>query len=521
MTTEPKRERPGGRASETVTLGGAGSEEIAVVPLAWLQARRDATRGRVEASDRHHWWVLVVVLTGLLSVNFTFTLFAVAQTRIARELNTDQAGLTLAITLPLLAFGVAAPAMGKVGDVFGHRRLYLVGMGGAAVGSLASALAPSVGVLAGVRTVGQVFGAATGSASMALIFSVFDVDERVKAMGWWSLVGAGGPVIGVVVGGPVIEAYGWRTMFFAQAPLTVAAAVLAYLVLPSARPDERTGRPSFDVAGIATLSLGVTSLLLALNRGRSWGWSSPGIFAAVAFAVVMLVGFVSVEKRAAEPVLPLSFLRRRNFVLPMGAQALSNFAYMGGFILAPKLLADVYGYGESRQGLVSIARPLTFSVLSPIAGYLAVRVGERVSAVGGNALIVASMVVFSGLSASSGAFPVVLALALSGAGMGISSPSLTATVANEVDEERLGVASAALQLVNQVGLVAGIQLMSTVQQSRLDASGLSGSFRDAFRVGAAVCVLAVVCSAFVRRSTRRGVTVVGDRPPAGTSAAAR
>jgi MFS family permease len=143
-----------------------------------------------------------------------------------------------------------------------------------------------------------------------------------------------------------------------------------------------------------------------------------------------------------------------------------------------------------------------FSITAPIAGYMAVRVGERASAVAGTLAVVASMLMFSTLTARSGLSPIIAALALSGAGLGISSPSIAASVANAVDHHSLGIASATQQLVTQVGVAAGIQVLQTVQASREAASGLVGSFSDAYLVGAGVCALAVACAVFVRSDAR-------------------
>jgi MFS family permease len=186
----------------------------------------------------------------------------------------------------------------------------------------------------------------------------------------------------------------------------------------------------------------------------------------------------------------------------MVAQMLGNFAYMGGFILAPRLLDRVFGFGETKIGLVSIARPLSFSLIAPAAGYVAVRVGERSTAVFGALAMAASMLAFASLDRTSGLGMVVLALALSGMGMGASSPSLAALVANTVEESSMGVASAAVQLTTQIGLVAGIQLMSTIQTATEDSGDLVGSFANAYRVGAAVALLGGVAALFVRSTVR-------------------
>ena len=163
------------------------------------------------------------LLAGLFALNFTFTVFIVALPTVAAQFHTSVTVLTWTMVGPLLAYGLAAPILGKTGDIYGHRRLYLFGLLGAMVSALLTALAHNVDMLLFARTLDGVQGAATGTASGALINSVFGREERVKAMGWWSLVGAGGPVIGVSLGAPIIAAFGWRALFWFQLVLIVAA----------------------------------------------------------------------------------------------------------------------------------------------------------------------------------------------------------------------------------------------------------------------------------------------------------
>ncbi|HET6811888.1 MAG TPA: MFS transporter [Acidimicrobiales bacterium] len=481
---------------DTFTIGAAGGDEV-VVP--WPLFRRLYRRARevvpgpkeTPVGGRHHRWVVLwTVLAGLFSVNVTFTIFAVALTNVAHGLHTSLADVTWVITAPLLTFGVAAPVLGKIGDTYGHRRLYLAGTALAVVCALLTAAAPNIGSLIAARALSGIDGAAAGAASMALIFRVFEEEDRTKAMGWWSLVGAGGPVIGVVVGGFLISAFGWRALFLLQAPLTTAALVVAYLVLPETEPARSE---AFDRAGAVAITVSVTALLVGLNRGPVMGWSSPLVVGAFVLCPVAAVLFVRAERRARAPLLPLELLRRRNFSFPIANQVFTNFAYMGGFILAPILLERVYGLSTAGAGLMVIARPLTFSIVAPVAGYLAGRVGQRFSAVAGSAALAASMAVFAVVTRESGTTWVILALALSGVGMGVASPSVAAAVANSVDEDSLGVASASQQLMAQVGVVAGIQVMQTIQASRQAAAGLVGSFHDAYLVGIVMCVAAAAC----------------------------
>ena len=468
-----------------------------------------------------------MVLSGLLATNLLFTVFVVALPTVARGLHTSVATMVWTVTGPMLAFGVVAPIAGKASDLWGHRRLFLLGVAAEVVVTVMSALAPNVGLLIVARVLGGMVGASIGASSMALVLSVFAKHDRVKALGFWSLVGAGGPVIGVAIGGPVIQYIGWRWMFGLQIPLLVLSAVLAVAVLPEHAEGSRvlTGRPQIDWAGAGAIALSVGSFLTALNRGPAWGWSSPGVGVALGLSLVAGVVFVRAERRAAEPVFPLGYLRRRNFVFPIAAQTFSNFAYIGAFFLAPLLLEDVFHYGAAASGFLVLPRPIVFSLIAPVAGYVTVRIGERTSAVVGTSAVVASMAVFTLAGRTGGLWPVEIAFVLSGIGLGVGQPPLSALVANEFSAEDLGTASASQQLMNQIGTVAGIQVMATVQaaagRGHRDA-GLLPSFRLAYVVGGAIAVLGVVGAALTRSTDRRYSPTIemgealemGERQPA-------
>ena len=292
-------------------LSGTGSGGDGGITVPWPLLFRHRMHHRWPGRDRYQWWVLWTVLAGLLSVNITFTVFVVALPQVAHELHTTVTTLTWTSTGPLLAFGVAAPILGKLGDLRGYRRLYLWGLSGAAVSVVLTASAPTAGVLIAARLFDGVQGAATGAASMALVLQAFSHEDRVKAMGWWALVGAGGPVLGVTIGAPIIQYFGWRALFWGELPLMAVAAVLAVIVLPShdraatnaAEAQVRTGRavtpapvpPTRGRAGragqpVAPARLGRVARAVHVGdpraarpqRGpRSWGFGSPRTFGAV------------------------------------------------------------------------------------------------------------------------------------------------------------------------------------------------------------------------------------------------
>ncbi|GAF76675.1 unnamed protein product [marine sediment metagenome] len=387
--------------------------------------------------------------------------------------------------------------MGKLGDRHGHRPLFLIGLAGAALFAAASAVAWNGPSLILFRILGATMGAATGPASMAIINTTFPPERRAQAMGFWTMVMAGGPVAGVVVGGPIVEAFSWRWIFIVQVPLMLMSLFVAAAILPNTQPQEDS---SFDLLGTLLLGGAVTSALLALNRGPDLGWSSPLVVAGFLLALVLLAMFVWVERRVHDPLIPLHYLGRRNFSLPLGIEFCLNFAYMGGFILTPLLLQNVLGYSETRTGLLSIARPLAFAISGPTAGFLAVKVGERTSTLVGTTALVASMIGLAQVGVGTSDLLVLGALALSGIGLGASMPSLAAAIANSVEERDLGVVGASQQMVGQLGVVAGIQILQTVQLAREGAVGEAASYGDAYLVGAAVAAVAFVLALFLRRS---------------------
>jgi EmrB/QacA subfamily drug resistance transporter len=484
--------------SEDFTVEAPGVDELAVVP--WPLLLKHRVTERVEASPRYPWIVLATSLFGLFSVGFTITILSNSIPRIARDLHSTESTLTWVITAPLLAFAVFGPAAGKLADLRGQKRVYLYSLGGVCVFAALTAMAPNAGALIACRALGAAIGAAEGPASLAIINRTFSSDRRSQAMGWWSMVGAGAPVIGVVAGGPIVEAFGWRWIFVAQVPLTLATLLLAAAVLPEVAGDRDT---RFDFPGAVTLGVGTLALLLAINRGPESGWTSPFVIGGVALAVTLGVAFFAIERRSDHPLLPLGYLRRRNFTFPIATQFCTNFAYMGGFIVTPLFLQNEFHYDETHTGLLLIARPLTFAIAGPLAGYLTLWIGERISAVGGAIAVTASMIALAQLVPGNSDLAVIVALALSGVGMGMSSPAMAAAVANSVDTHDLGIAGATQQMMNQIGVVLGIQTLQAVQTAREGAVGGVAAFHDAYLVGGIAAGLGVLAAVFVRRTTMR------------------
>jgi EmrB/QacA subfamily drug resistance transporter len=443
------------------------------------------------------WAVLWVVLAGLFTVSFTITILVVSLPRIADDLDSSTTTLTWVITGPMLAFGVVGPAFGKAGDLFGHKRIFVLGLLFAGLFAALTAVAWSATTMILFRVLSASAGSACGPSAMAYINRMFAPEDRVKPLGYWSFVTAGAPVLGVVAGGPLVEHIGWRAIFALQAPLCIAGVVVALWLLPN---TERMKGVRFDVKGSLTLGVGATLILAAVSQGPQWGWGSASTITCFGLGVVALAVFVQIEKRVADPLVVLAWFRTRNVAFPVLSQTLLNFAYMGGFIIAPRVLQEGLGFTESKTGFLIIARPLVFSIVAPLAGLLTFRIGERIAGVGGGILVVASMLCWAVLGEASPMWFIAVALGLSGAGLGAAFPALTALTANAVAETDLGVAGAMQQLMNQLGAVVGSVVLSTIS-----VGGERGDLRPfhvAFVVAAAVATAGCVAAGFVRSTDR-------------------
>jgi MFS family permease len=454
--------------------------------------------------DRQRSRVLAVVLAGLFTVSLTITVLSNSLDRIASDLSSSRSIVLWSITGPMLAFGVVGPALGKAGDLWGHRRVFIAGLLGAALFALLTAVAWDAGSMIAFRTLSATSGAACGPSAMAYVNRMYGPSERVRPLGYWSFVQAGAPVLGVVIGAPIVSLVGWRVIFFAQAPLCALGAFVAFRLLPE---TNRAQKVRFDVGGAVTLGGGASLGLIAVNRGNDWGWGSGRFLGALFVAALLLGAFVSIERRAAEPLLPLGWLRRRNLMSAMTGQMLSNFAYMGSFMMAPALLQNALGYSETHSGLMLIARPAAFSIAASRAGVVGARIGERGAAIVGTSAVVASMATFALVRVDSGAPIVLLALALAGIGMGVASPAMVASVANSVDEKDLGVAGAMQQLLTQLGAVLGAEVMQSVQLAGgREPEEISG-YTAAFLTAVVVSAFGVAVASRLRSAHHRHVTV--------------
>ena len=444
-------------------------------------------RRRIAQHPNHRRWLLWTCLAGGFATTFTITILGVSLKSIALDLESQVSTIAWVMTAPMLAQAVSAPLLGKLGDLHGHRRVYLIGFVVATLVSIATAYAWDAASLIGLRALGQLAGTATMPASMAMLFRAYEGRERVKAMGWMSVIFAGAPVLGLAIGGVLVENIGWRPIFLIQGGLSALACVIAVFVLVETPRREQF---RLDIPGAVVLAVAAFSLTFAINRLPSWGLADPMVLLAFALTPALLGLFARIERRSAHPLIPLEFLTRRNFVFPLLIGFTLQFAYMGSFIISPLIMMSVFGLGQAATSMWTIARPISFSASSPVGGHLGSLYGERPMVIAGSILTFMAMTAFATGAAEESIALILVGLIFAGLGMGLAQPSLSTLVASAVSEHDHGIAVSTMSTTSGIGAVAGISILTA-----LCADAETGSaFRDGYALGALLAAVGVVAS---------------------------
>jgi MFS family permease len=435
--------------------------------------------------------VLIATLTGQFATAFPVTLFSVVLAPIARSYGVAESVLTWAITGPFLVMAVCTPVFGKLGDTYGHRRLFLIGLAGSTAAALATAVAPTAAALIALRIVGQAFGAAAQPTALALIMRVYPIAQRAKATGWWAMVGAGAPVIGLVIGGPLAQAFGWRSLFVIQAGITAASLLLALRTLPR---DQETTRTRVDYIGACMLMGGVLAVLFAINELPSRGVSVllGTVFAA---GLVILVLFARRELRITYPLIRMSFFRNPTFSLAIAIPSCLIFGYFGGYLLTPIYLETGLGMSLAATSLILICRPVSNSLASPLWVRLP-RSWSRRGPLVGSLLSVLAMCVFAFGAWEHSLGGLVAGLVLGGLGLGVSQPGLTVMLINSVNAEDYGSAAGLQVMFTQIASVLGLSVMGGLAAGQR-TSGHAPYYVLAYLIGGTVAIVAVFLAVYL------------------------
>lgn len=437
--------------------------------------------------------IQVVALIGVASSSFTITVLSAALPDIADDLNSSTSTITWVIAGPLLAFAVFTPMAGKLGDLYGHRRMYLVGFTAAALMSFVTAASPNAGFLIGARIVTQAFSSSTGPSALAIMMKAFPDDQRTSVAGVWSAVLAASPALGVVIGGPLIDATSWRTLFIIQGIGMVVAVVMSSRVLPE---SERRDDLTFDLLGGVFLGIGIAAVLIPLNRAGPLGWDHPVIWGGLLLAPIALTLFMWWERRTPHPLIDLPVLAERNVSLPLVSQLFLNGPYMAGLVITSLMLGadSTFAYNTTAISLLILPRPIMFALGAWVADRLVNRLGGRPVVIVGCIGISLGLAAI-GLGAVQGWLGfVIIGVAIAGAGSGIARPPIIAALTVAVGERDMGVGTGMLNMTGQIGAAAGISLLSALVTE--DSS--PERFLVVFVIAAVVAVIAIATAGAIR-----------------------
>ena len=434
------------------------------------------------AERNRKWWTVVAMALTTLLMTIDFNGITVALPTIGRDLDTSTTGLQWTINAYLLALAAPSVAAGRLADIFGRRRVVLIGTVVFICGSTASGLAQADWWLVTARVV-QGFGAAAFfAASLSIVSNAFPPEERSKGIGVWAGIGTVGLAIGPLIGGFLTETLSWRWFFFVNVPVALAAILLTLLAVRESRDESASRR--VDVLGLLTVTAGLTALVLALQQSDTLGWGSPAVIGALAAAIIFLGLFFYVEPRLREPLIELGLFANRSYLGANGVAFAQNFGFGAMLFLLTLYLQNILGYSPLQAGLVFLAFSVVLAVVDSFAGRLAVSVGARPPMAAGMALCALAFLMLSFVSPTSGLVLVVAALFVAGVGQALAYTVSTTGGMSAVPAAKAGIASGILSMVRLLGAVFGVAttgaLFKTMENGRLaELLSASGANVDA------------------------------------------
>jgi len=458
-------------------------------------------------TDRNRWLALYVLCLASLMIVLDATIVNVALPSIREDLGFSQTSLAWVVNAYLLTYGGCLLLGGRLGDLFGHRRLFLIGISLFTLASLACGVATSQAFLIAARSVQGVGGAIASAVSLSLMMTLFtEPADRAKAMGVFGFVAAGGGSIGVTLGGILTDSLDWHWIFLVNFPIGIAVVALSLKLLPAARIEGAAVK--LDVAGAITVTSALMLAVYAIVNGNQNGWTSAQTLGMLGAAAALLAVFLVIESRVESPLMPLRLFRLRNLATANVVGILWAAAMFAWFFLAALYMQLVLGYTPLEVGLAFLPANLIMGVFSlGLSAKLVMRFGIRAPLAVGLVLAAAGMVLFVRAPVD-GSFvvDVLPSMMLLGLGAGTAFNPVLLAAMSDVDQSEAGLASGVVNTSFMMGGAVGLAVLASLAQSRtesLRASGdgvrtaLTGGYHAAFLLGAVFALAAAALGAFL------------------------
>ncbi len=417
--------------------------------------------------------------------------------------NSDVAAIEWVVTVYLLVLSGLLLSFGRLGDLRGHKPIYIGGFSIFVISSALCGLAWSATVLVIFRGLQAIGGAMLASNASAIVTGNFPTEQRGRAFGLVSTMTYLGLTVGPSLGGWLTQAFGWRTIFYINIPVGALALTLGLIFIPRDVPAE-SGQP-FDVPGAAVFLAALTALMLGLNKGAGWGWSSPGVVGLLVLAVFLLVIFIWIERHSAAPMLDLSLFGNPLFSTASISAVLNYVCVYSIIFLMPFYLIQGRGLNPAQAGLILSVQPIIMAIIAPISGALSDRIGSRLPGMIGMSILAAGLTGLSFLGSGSEFWLVVLGLAVCGIGTGTFISPNTSALMGAAPRARQGIASGVQGAARNFGMVLGIGLAGAILTTYLAQNSPDALYRgidQGFLVAAGIAVLGIVSST-IKNEPRR------------------
>jgi len=412
-----------------------------------------------ERGDRHPGLALVVIATAQLMVMLDLTIVNIALPAMQRQLGFSETNLSWVVNAYVLAFGGLLLLGGRLGDLFGRRRMLVVGIGVFTAASLAGGLASGQVWLISARSLQGIGAAIASPTALSLVATTFaEGRARHRAMAVYAGMSGAGGALGLLLGGILVEEVSWRWVLFVNVPIGIALMVSAVYVLPAV--GSRRGR--LDLRGALSVSVGTALLVFGLERAPTVGWSDPLTVGAFAAAAVLYAVFPLIEARSADALLPMRFLRHRNRAAGFGIMLLLGGSMLSLLYFLTQFLQNTLHYSPIAAGLAYLPLPFAVGSVGLVVSRFVGRVGVRPFLTAGPLLVAAGLLWASMLTGHSGYPSVFGPLVVVGVGMGLSFVPLTLNAVSTVREHEAGLASGLLNTSQQVGGSLGLAALVTV-----------------------------------------------------------
>jgi EmrB/QacA subfamily drug resistance transporter len=421
------------------------------------------------------WWTLAAVSIGVIMVGLDASVVAIANPHIAVDLHASLADLQWITDSYMLALAALLIFGGKLGDRFGRRNVFFIGVVGFAVASIGIGLIGSVAGVIALRAVQGVFGALLMPSTLAIIRSTFPAEKLNTAVGIWGAATGASIAAGPIVGGLLVEHVNWESVFYINAPIAVAALIIGALAIVESRSPARGG---LDVPGIAALSGGLFLVVFGLIKAQSWGWLASQTLGIILAGLVLLALFVLIELRSAHPVLPMHLFANRSLSIGTAVVVINFFALFGTLFFMTLFLQNVQGMSPVAAGVRTLPLSVALMVMAPLSGVLTQRFGPRPAMAGGLTAVAVALVLLTNLSAQSGYGALWPAFMLLGAGIGLVLTASSDAIVGNASVDDAGVAGGLQSTAVQLGGVLGTTILGSVLSSRV-GSTLTGELTGA------------------------------------------